>query len=69
LVFYLPRADPFSQGGEPIAISSELPLQRAVNAFAVAIANRQSDLSSLDGAVEVVKVLDHCARGLSTTVR
>ena len=46
----------------PIEVSPELPLSRVVKAFAAAISARKDRTGSLDLAVEVVAVLERCAR-------
>jgi hypothetical protein len=49
----------------PIEVSPELPLSRVVKAFAAAISAGQDRTGSLDLAVEVVAVLERCARMLA----
>lgn len=55
--------------GEPLPCGDELPLARAVKAFAAAILSRSSDLSSLELGVSVVDVLAECERSLARPAR
>ena len=64
-----PDADLIAADGAAIAVSPEPPLQRAVTAFAAAIVNRRRDWRDFDRAVEVVAVLERCARDLSAADR
>ena len=51
--------------GEPLPISPELPLARAIKAFVAAVRSGEKDLSGLKLGVDVVALLSECERQLA----